>query len=102
MGIRARLPSRLPRASGQGGHWKLDEKFVPAGRDGFSDDWGQIRHQADADRFFFHLYRRTSAKAKREAGVPTGVTIELQRSKTEPMSRRYAAVVGKDRLAALK
>jgi hypothetical protein len=102
MGIRAMLPPGLPRASGQGGHWKLDEKLVPVGRDGFSEHWGKIRHQADADRFFVHDYRHTSTKRKREAGVPTSVIMMFQRWKTEPMLCRYARVVRNDKLAALK
>lgn len=72
------------------------------GRNGFSEHWRKIRHQAGADHSVFHDYRRTSAKAKRAAGAPTSVIMELQGWKTEAMLRRCATVGRKDKLAALK
>jgi integrase len=68
----------------------------------FSHRWRKVREAAGADHFIFHDYRRTSAKAKRSAGVPTSVIMELQGWKTEAMFRRYAIVDRKDKIEALR
>jgi len=53
-------------------------------------------------RILFHDWRRTSARAKRHAGLAEDVIIESQGWKTAGMFRRYAIVNNADKLAALQ
>ena len=78
------------------------EAIVPVKSWMFAKHFNKVRAAAGAMKYKFHDYRRTSAKAKRAAGVPTSVIMELQGWKTEAMFRRYAIVDRKDKMAALR
>lgn len=62
----------------------------------------QVWRAAGAGKFCFHDFRRTSARMKRSAGVPTSVIMELQGWKSEAMFRRYCITDRKDKLEALR
>lgn len=69
----------------------------------FSYQWRAVRKAAGAEkRVIFHDFRRTSAKAKRAAGVSESVIMELQGWKTSNMFRRYAITSREDKLDAFR
>lgn len=79
-----------------------EETIVPVKPWMFGLHFNRVKAAAGCGKYRFHDYRRTSAKAKRAAGVPTSVIMELQGWKTEAMFRRYAIVDRGDKVAALK
>lgn len=81
---------------------KQDELLFSHTLGSFSYAWRQVRKAAGAEDKRFHDIRRTSARVKRAAGVPTSTIMELQGWKTEAMFRRYAIVDRADKLDALK
>jgi len=68
----------------------------------FSYQWRAVRKLAGAENFIFHDFRRTSARIKRQVGVPTSVIMELQGWKTEAMFRRYCITSREDKADALR
>lgn len=79
-----------------------DDKMFPTTSGGFTVVWFRIRAAAGCPKVMFHDFRRTSARAKRAAGVPEGVIMELQGWKTAAMFRRYAIVDNTDKRRALE
>jgi integrase len=64
--------------------------------------WKAITTAAGVPDAHLHDWRRTSARTKRAAGVPTQIVMELQGWKSESMFRRYAIVDTQDKLEALE
>lgn len=79
-----------------------EEKLLGQTLGTFSYQWRAVRKSAGANHYIFHDFRRTSARVKRAAGVPTSTIMELQGWKTEAMFRRYAIVDRADKLDALR
>jgi len=63
--------------------------------------WEQLQKEFGS-RILFHDFRRTAARDKLRAGVPTTVIMALQGWKTEGMFRRYAITSHEDQLAAIE
>jgi integrase len=87
-----------PLVEGRGPHVRL----FPISQSGLWRMWEELVKRAECPELHFHDFRRTSARSKRQAGVPTSVIMEIQGWKTEAMFRRYAIVSKDDKLDALK
>jgi integrase len=79
-----------------------DTRLFPISASGLFRMFNDIVQRAGCPEIHFHDFRRTSARVKRAAGIPTSVIMDIQGWKTEAMFRRYAIVSREDKLAALK
>jgi integrase len=64
--------------------------------------WVRVKKAANCPDLIFHDMRRSSARAKRSAGVPASVIMSMQGWATDSMFRRYAIVAADDKIDALQ
>lgn len=79
-----------------------DARIFPVSPSNVDRVWREVVKHAGFPELHFHDLRRTSARAKRWAGVDTSVIMEIQGWRTEEMFRRYAIVAKDDKLAAMR
>jgi integrase len=77
-------------------------RIFPVSKSTVDRVWREVVAVAKFPELHFHDLRRTSARAKRWAGVDTSVIMEIQGWRTEEMFRRYAIVAKDDKLAAMR
>jgi integrase len=81
---------------------KPDTRIFPVSKSTVDRVWREVATTAGFPQLHFHDLRRTSARAKRWAGVDTSIIMEMQGWRTEEMFRRYAIVAKDDKLAAMR